>query len=100
MHHHTRHSSIRRRAVLVTAVGAAVTVGLLPVTAQAAEPAERACLGEFFSDSATSVGVFFGQDVRFFAQNADQIGLRNLGEGIGVLQAGESVLFPDTCQPD
>lgn len=80
-------------------IAVALAVGMLAAgsltgSAHAAEPAEQACLGKFFSGVA---GRGFGQDVSFFAQNADTFGLKNLGEGIQNLQAGEAPLFPDVC---
>jgi len=86
-------------------IAVALAVGMLAAgsltgSAHAAEPAEQACLGKFFSGLATAFGSGFGQEVSFFAQNAEAFGLKNLGEGIQILQAGESLLFPEVCNSD
>lgn len=66
--------------------------------AQAAEPAEQACLGEFLSTSAQAFGRGFGQSVSQFAQNPPLGG--NYGDAIQRLQAGEAPLFPGVCNSD
>jgi hypothetical protein len=86
-----------------TLIVGALAAGLVIATtgpAHAGQPAERACLGEFFSTSASTFGHGFAHNVQLFAQNADQFGLRNLGEGIQILQAGESAVYPQVCQTD
>ena len=86
--------------ILITTAAAAGVSLAVAAPASAGQPAERACLGEFLSDGARTFGAGFGHDFVFFAQNADQIGLRNLGDGIHILQAGESAIYPDVCQAD
>jgi hypothetical protein len=68
--------------------------------AQAAEPVEQACLGEFLSDGAQAFGEGFGQTIASFAENPEQAGLDNFGEAIQNLQAGTAPLFPDACNTD
>lgn len=86
---------MKARVVAVIAAGICGTVGFA-TPAQAAKPAEQACLGEFFSFSAQSFGVGFGQTVATFAQTPAP-GLKNFGEGIQNLQAGTAPLFPLVC---
>lgn len=86
-----------------TLAAGALAAGLVIATAapaHAGQPAERACLGEFFSTAASTFGSGFAANVRLFAQNPDDFGLRNLGDGIQILQAGESPIFPQVCQAD
>ena len=91
-----RDGHVKTRVVAAIAVGLVGVVGFT-APAQAAQPAEQACLGEFFSTAAQQSGRGFGQTVAAFAQNPV---LGNFGEGIQVLQAGEAALFPEVCNSD
>jgi hypothetical protein len=94
---------VKTRVVAAIAAGVFGVVGFVvgfAAPAQAAEPVEQACLGEFLSAGAQAFGVGFGQTIGSFAQNPEQAGLDNLGEGIQNLQAGTAPLFPDACNTD
>jgi hypothetical protein len=59
-------------------------------SATAAEPAEPGCVGEFISGEASAEDSSFSLQIRFFAKNPELFDLANLGEGIQLLQAGDS----------
>ena len=84
-----------RRAVL--GAGVVLAPMLLAGPAGAAEPVERACLGESFSALA---GPEFGPGVVFFAQVGGPADTGpGLGDGIQALQAGQvpDQVVPNTC---
>ena len=94
---------MKTRVVAAIAAGVFSVVGFVvgfAAPAQAAEPVEQACLGEFLSAGAQERGVGFGEGAAFLAQNPEQFGVENLGEAIQGLQAGIAPLFPDVCNTD
>ncbi len=91
-----RDGRVKTRVVAAIAAGVLGVVGFA-APAQAAKPAEHACLGEFMSTAAQILGVGFGQTVADFAQNPVD---NNLGEGIQHLQAGDAELFETVCNSD
>jgi hypothetical protein len=94
---------VKTRVVAAIAAGVFGVVGFVvgfAAPAQAAEPVEQACLGEFLSAGAQELGVGFGEGAAFLAQNPEQFGVVNLGGAIQGLQAGLAPLFPDVCNTD
>jgi hypothetical protein len=94
---------VKTRVVAAIAAGVFGVVGFVvgfAAPAQAAEPVEQACLGEFLSAGAQELGVEFGQGAALLAQNPEQFGVENLGEAIQGLQAGIAPLFPNVCNTD
>ncbi len=80
------------RAIAATA-GVAIVSGLLALPADAAEPANQACVGKSLSALA---GPGFGQGIVSFAQGGP---LPGLGHGMQLLQAGAITdqVVPNTC---
>ena len=79
------------------ATGAFVAVSLVG-SADAAQPVEQACLGEWLSGEATTNGGDFGQQFSFFARfGSGFLPISNLGEGIQNLQAGTAAAFEEVC---
>jgi hypothetical protein len=81
---------------LLTTSAAVATTALvaLPATAQAGQPTDTPCVGEFFSANATRFGTLFGSRLSFLAQNPEVLPLAdNFGEGIQNLQDATGVLF-------
>ena len=89
----TMNNKVRLSRAIAATAGVAVALGLFALPAAAAEPANRACIGESFSALA---GPGFGQGVVSFAQ---QSGKPGLGDGIQALQAGlvADPVVPNTC---
>jgi len=94
---------VKTRVVVAISAGVFGVVGFVvgfAAPAQAAEPVEQACLGEFLSGGAQEFGAGFGQTIGFFAQFPEVFGLDNFGEGIQNVQAGTAAAFPDACNSD
>jgi hypothetical protein len=94
---------VKTRVVAAISAGVFGVVGFVvgfAAPAQAAEPVEQACLGEFLSGGAQEFGAGFGQTIGFFAQFPEVFGLDNFGEGIQNVQAGTAAAFPDACNSD
>lgn len=90
-----KHLAARIAGALATGVVVAVT---LVGSADAAQPAEQACLGEWLSGEASMFGGDFGQELSVFARFGSQfLPIRNLGDGIQNLQAGTAAAFPEVC---
>ena len=84
------------RGVAVTA-GVAIVSGLFALPADAAEPANQACVGESLSALA---GPGFGEAIVFFAQVGGPFNTQpGFGDGMQRLQAGAipDQVVPNTC---
>jgi hypothetical protein len=84
-----------KRFFALTSVSVFAVLGLSIGVADAARPANQACVGKSFSALASS-GPGFGQGVRGFAQDPN---LPSLGVGIQALQAGgiDDGVVPNSC---
>jgi hypothetical protein len=84
------------RGIAATA-GVAIVSGLFALPADAAEPANQACVGESLSALA---GPGFGEAIVFFAQVGGPFDTQpGLGDGMQRLQAGAipDQVVPNTC---
>jgi hypothetical protein len=98
-----RKGVISMRKHLSARIGATVAAGTFMAVcfaapASAGKPAEQGCLGDYFSGQAQQFGSGFGEQVSFLARyGSDFLPIRNLGDGIQNLQAGQAPAFPDVC---
>ena len=84
-------ATLNRRVGLSVAVASALALVVGGDAASAARPAEPGCVGEFISGAASAEDSDFSLRIRFFAQNPELFDLASLGEGIQLLQAGDSI---------